>query len=42
MHIGEHSMFGPGVHIYTATHPLDNELRRSREFPKPVVIGADV
>jgi maltose O-acetyltransferase len=42
VHIGEHSKFGPGVHIYTATHPMDHELRRSREFGKPVVIGADV
>src|SRR5215218_10283468 len=42
VHIGDHSMFGPGVHIYTATHPMDHELRRTREFAKPVVIGADV
>jgi maltose O-acetyltransferase len=40
--IGDHSLFGPGVHIYTATHPLDHELRHVREFGKPVTIGSDV
>lgn len=36
-------MLGPGVHIYTATHPLDPIERSSgREFAKPVVIGDDV
>ncbi len=32
----------PGVHIYTATHPWDAELRRHQEFGKPVTIGNDV
>jgi maltose O-acetyltransferase len=41
VHIGDHSLFGPGVHIYTATHPLGAELRRVQEFG-PVTIGSDV
>ncbi len=40
--IGDHSIFAPAVQIYTATHPLDAELRRTREYGKPVVIGSDV
>jgi maltose O-acetyltransferase len=40
--IGDHALFGPAVQIYTATHPLDAELRRRQEFGKPVEIGADV
>lgn len=40
--IGSFSLFGPAVQIYTATHPLDAELRRSQEFGKPVTIGSDV
>jgi maltose O-acetyltransferase len=40
--IGDHSLFGPGVHIYTATHPLDHELRRTQEFGKSIEIGSDV
>ncbi len=35
-------MFGPAVQIYTATHPLEAELRRTQEFAKPIEIGADV
>jgi maltose O-acetyltransferase len=30
------------VQIYTATHPLNAELRRREEFCKPVEIGSDV
>jgi maltose O-acetyltransferase len=30
------------VQILTATHPLDAELRRTRELGKPVDIGSDV
>jgi maltose O-acetyltransferase len=30
------------VQIYTATHPLDAELRRRQEFGKPIRIGNDV
>ncbi len=40
--IGSHVFVAPGVHIYTATHPLDADLRRSQEFGKPVTIGDDV
>jgi maltose O-acetyltransferase len=39
--IGNHVFFGPNVHIYTATHPLDFMERRTVEFSKPVVIGND-
>lgn len=36
-------MLAPGVHIYTATHPLDATERNSgREFGKPVTIGNNV
>jgi maltose O-acetyltransferase len=40
--IGDYTMFGPAVQIYTATHPLDAPARREREFARPVTIGADV
>lgn len=40
--IGDRVLFGPGVHIYTATHPLDAEERRRVESGKPVTIGDDV
>jgi maltose O-acetyltransferase len=40
--IGDYSIFGPNVQIYTATHPPDAALRRSREFGKPITIGSDV
>lgn len=40
--IGEHTLIGPAVQIYTAMHPLNAELRRKQEFAKPVSIGADV
>jgi maltose O-acetyltransferase len=40
--VGDHTLFGPAVQIYTATHPLNAELRRSQEFAKPIVIGSDV
>jgi maltose O-acetyltransferase len=40
--IGEHTLFGPAVQIYTATHPFDAKLRRKQEFSKPVQIGSDV
>jgi maltose O-acetyltransferase len=42
--VGDRTLFGPAVQIYAATHPLDAELRKTREFGKPVgdrtVIGA--
>lgn len=40
--IGDHTLFGPAVQIYTATHPLDAELRRRQEFAKPITVGSDV
>ena len=40
--IGDFTLFGPAVQIYTATHPLDAALRRKQEFAKPVAIGSDV
>lgn len=40
--IGDYTLFGPAVQIYTATHPQNAELRRKQEFGKPVEIGADV
>jgi maltose O-acetyltransferase len=40
--IGAFTLFGPAVQVYTATHPLDPELRRAREFAKPIEIGSDV
>ena len=40
--IGDFSMFGPAVQIYTPLHPLDAERRRREEYGRPVEIGADV
>jgi maltose O-acetyltransferase len=40
--IGDYTLFGPAVQIYTATHPMNAELRRKQEFAKPIEIGADV
>lgn len=40
--IGSHSMFGPGVQIYSATHPMNAVQRRSFELGRPVTIGEDV
>ena len=40
--IGARTLFGPAVQIYTATHPLDAELRKTRELGKSVTIGSDV
>jgi maltose O-acetyltransferase len=39
--IGANVFFGPSVHIYTATHPLDANERLTIEFSKPVSIGND-
>ncbi|MDX8291305.1 maltose acetyltransferase domain-containing protein [Metabacillus indicus] len=40
---GDNCMLAPGVHIYTATHPLNAKERNSgREFGKPVTIGNNV
>ncbi|MBP3960811.1 sugar O-acetyltransferase [Gemmata sp. G18] len=40
--IGARTLVGPAVQIYAATHPLDAELRKTREFGKPITIGSDV
>lgn len=41
--IGDNAMLAPGVHIYSATHPLDPEERNSgKEYGKPVKIGNNV
>jgi maltose O-acetyltransferase len=40
--IGDFTLFGPAVQIYTPMHPLDASLRRNQEFGKPVDIGSDV
>ncbi|WP_203249086.1 maltose acetyltransferase domain-containing protein [Sporosarcina beigongshangi] len=41
--IGDNCMMAPGVHIYTATHPLDPTERNSgAEYGKPVTIGDNV
>lgn len=41
--IGNNTLIGPAVQIYTATHPLDAAERRSGlEFAQPITIGADV
>lgn len=40
--VGDRTLFGPAVQIYAATHPLDAELRKTRELGKPVTIGSDV
>src|SRR4051812_42063667 len=40
--IGDFTLFGPAVQIYTPMHPMDPDLRRRQEYGKPVEIGADV
>jgi maltose O-acetyltransferase len=40
--IGDFTLFGPAVQIYTPLHPLNAEQRRREEFGKPVDIGSDV
>ena len=40
--IGDFTLFGPAVQIYTPMHPFNAELRRREEFGKPVAIGSDV
>jgi maltose O-acetyltransferase len=40
--IGDRALLGPGVHLYTATHPLEaTERRRGLECARPIAIGAD-
>jgi maltose O-acetyltransferase len=40
--IGDFTLFGPAVQIYTPLHPFDAALRRRQEYGKPVEIGSDV
>lgn len=40
--IGDFTLFAPGAQVLTATHPMGAELRRTREFAKPITIGSDV
>jgi maltose O-acetyltransferase len=40
--IGDYTLFGPAVQIYTATHPMNAVLRRTQESGKPITIGSDV
>lgn len=41
--IGDHCLLAPGVHIYTATHPINAAERNSgAEYGKPVTIGDNV
>lgn len=41
--IGRNCFVGPGVHIYTATHPIDaNERASGSEYGRPVTVGDDV
>ena len=43
IHIGDHCMLGPWVHIYPGTHPLNAKERISGvEYGKPVTIGYNV
>ncbi|KAJ5357145.1 hypothetical protein N7541_004303 [Penicillium brevicompactum] len=42
--VGARTLFGPSVHIYSGTHPLDPALRNGLQGPEsgePVVIGED-
>ncbi len=41
--IGDNVLFGPAVQVYTASHPMDAEERRSGiECGRSIVIGSDV
>ena len=40
--VGDFTLFGPAVQIYTPMHPWNAELRRRQEYGKPVEIGSDV
>lgn len=39
--IGSNVFLGPGVQIYTSSHPVDAILRRTHKITKPVSIGDD-
>lgn len=41
--IGKFVFLGPGVHIYTASHPIDSKIRNTYlEYGKSVIIGDNV
>jgi maltose O-acetyltransferase len=40
--IGDFTLFGPAVQIYTPVHPFNAEQRRREEFGKAIEIGSDV
>lgn len=41
--IGEGSLLGPGVHLYTVSHPLATAQRaRGDEFARPIKLGQNV
>jgi maltose O-acetyltransferase len=40
--IGDFTLFGPAVQIYTPLHPFNAEQRRRHEYGKPIDIGSDV
>ena len=40
--VGDFTLFGPAVQVYTATHPMNAESRRRQEYAKPVAVGSDV
>lgn len=43
VHVGDNTIFGPNVQIYTATHPISStERKKGLEFAKPITIGSDV
>jgi maltose O-acetyltransferase len=40
--IGDQALLGPGVHLYTATHPLEAaERKQGLEYARPIAIGDD-
>lgn len=39
--IGSNVLFGPGVQLYAATHPLAAVVRRTLELARPISIGDD-
>ena len=40
--IGDFTLFGPAVQIYTPLHPFDAQQRRREEYGKAIAIGSDV
>jgi maltose O-acetyltransferase len=40
--IGDFTLFGPAVQLYTPLHPFSAVQRRGEEYAKPIEIGSDV